>query len=115
MQSTEDFHSDPPAIDNTQNSELQLNHIICESTDDESETENTLSINMLQVESEYETPVESNYYQNNNNNHFQISVNTTTDYTEKELKGSSNTNNIYTNITNKVQLPTEKFGQIHYS
>ena len=47
----------------------------CESTDDESEIENTLSKNMLQIENEYEPPVESNFYQNNDN-HFQNSNNT---------------------------------------
>ena len=37
--SAEELQSDPPGFDNTENSELQLYHIICESTDDESETE----------------------------------------------------------------------------
>ena len=62
--------SDPPGFDNTENKELYLNHLTCESTDDESKTENTLSINMLQIENEYKYSllIESNYYQNNHNN-----------------------------------------------
>ena len=44
---------------------------------------------MLQIENEYETPIESNYYQNNHY-HFQNPDNPqkVTDYTEQELKGS---------------------------
>ena len=56
--------SDPPGIDRTESSELHLNHIQCEYTDDESETENPLSINMLHIKEENETIIESNYYQN---------------------------------------------------
>ena len=63
-QSTEKTQSDPSGIDHTGNSKLQLNHIHCESTNDENETENTLSKNMLHIENEYETPIDSNYYQN---------------------------------------------------
>ena len=103
-------------MSNTENSELQLSHIKCESTDDESETESTLSLNMLQIENEYETPIERNFYQNNHNN-FENSDNTQnkTNYTEQELKGRSGTNNIYqntANTTNKVQLPKEKIWTI---
>ena len=48
---------------------------------------------MLQIKNEYETQLESNYYQNNND-HFQNldNIPKTTDYTEQELKGSSSTN-----------------------
>ena len=55
---------------------------------------------MLQIENEYETQIESNYYQNNNN-HFQSpdNVQKKSDYTEQELKGSSSTNNIYQNTS----------------
>ena len=74
IQSTEETQSDPPGIDNTEISKLQLNHINCESTDDESETENTLSIIMLLIENEYETSIESNYYQKKKNfNNFENS------------------------------------------
>ena len=57
---------------------------------------------MLQSENEYETPIESDYYQNNRN-HFPKSDNTQKNYTEQELKGSSSTNNIYQKTTKKVQ------------
>ena len=42
---------------------------------------------MLQIENEYETPFDSNYYQNKNNNNFENSDNTQniTNYTEQEL------------------------------
>ena len=63
VHSTEEIQSDNPGIGNTENSELQVNHINCESTDDDSETENTLSKNMLQIENEYETPIKSSCYQ----------------------------------------------------
>ena len=48
-------------IDRTESSEVHLNHINCEYTDDESETETPLSINMLHIKEENETPIESNY------------------------------------------------------
>ena len=50
------------------NSELPLNHIQCDTTDDESDTENTLLIYMLHIENEYETPIDSNSYQSNTSN-----------------------------------------------
>ena len=88
---------------------FQLYHINCEFTDDESETENTLSINMVQIENEYETLIKSNYYQNNKS-HFQNpdNIQEITEYTEQELKGSSSTNNINQNKANKVQILKEK-------
>ena len=42
IQSTEEIHPDPPNIDNTENLELQLNWIHCETTDGENEPENTI-------------------------------------------------------------------------
>ena len=72
---------------------------------------------MLQIENEYETPIELNYNQNNHDNfknsdNFQEII----DYTEQELKGTSSTNNIYQNASNnypkKIQLPKEKFWTI---
>ena len=68
VQSTEETHSDPPAIDKTERSEFQLNHIPCETTDDESETENTLLINMLHIKKDHKTSIDSNYYQNSVSN-----------------------------------------------
>ena len=48
---------------------MQLNHINCESTESESETDNAISINMKLVENEYEPiiyeqPIHSHFYQN---------------------------------------------------
>ena len=55
-------------IDNTKTSEIQLNHIHCESTEDESETENILVINMPRIEHNFEITIETNSYQNDNPN-----------------------------------------------
>ena len=53
-----------PGIDNTENTELQLNHINCES-----DTDNTISVNMITVENDYEPviyeqPFHSHIYKN---------------------------------------------------
>ena len=55
VQTTEETNLDPPGIDNIEKTELQLNHINCESTDSESDTENTILVNMIKVENDYET------------------------------------------------------------
>ena len=60
VQSTNETSPNSPRIDNTETSELQLNHINCEVTDVESETENTLIINMLKIEQEPKIPVYPN-------------------------------------------------------
>ena len=44
----------PPGIDDTGSNELQLNHINCESSDTETDTDNTISVNMITVENDYE-------------------------------------------------------------
>ena len=54
----------PPGIDNNESTELQLNNINCEFTDSENDTENTISINMINVENDnepiiYEQPIYS--------------------------------------------------------
>ena len=54
MKTNEKTTSDPPGIDNTEKNELQLNHNSCESTDTESDTDNTISVNMITVENDYE-------------------------------------------------------------
>ena len=54
VQATEGTTSDAPGIDKTESTELQLNHINCESTDSESDTNNTISVNMITVENDYE-------------------------------------------------------------
>ena len=69
VQATEETTSDPPGIDNTESTELQLNHIYCESTDSESDTNNTISVNMITVENDYEPivyeqPFSSHIYEN---------------------------------------------------
>ena len=50
---------------------MQLTHINCEFTDSESDTENTISINMINIENDYEPilyeqPIYSHIYQNHN-------------------------------------------------
>ena len=43
-----------PGVDNHESIELQLNNINCEFTDIDSDTENTISINLIDVENDYE-------------------------------------------------------------
>ena len=49
VQPTDETKSDLLSIDNTETSEKLLNHIHCETTDDESDTENTLFLTSLQL------------------------------------------------------------------
>ena len=49
VQTTEE----PPWYD-TESTELQLNHINCKSTDSKSDTENAISLNMINVENDYD-------------------------------------------------------------
>ena len=56
-----------------ESTELQLNHINCESTDSESDTDNAISIKMIHVENDnepiiYEQPIHSHIY--HNHDHF---------------------------------------------
>ena len=49
-----------------------MNHINCESTDSESDTDNTISVNMITVKNDYEPiiyeqPFNSHFYENNRN------------------------------------------------
>ena len=69
MQTNEETTSDPPGIDDTGSNELQLNHINCESSDTENDTDNTISVNMITVENDYEPiiyeqPFTSHIYEN---------------------------------------------------
>ena len=69
LQTNGETTSDPPGIDNTANNELQLNYINCESTDTESDTDSTISVNMITVENDYELiiyeqPFSSHIYEN---------------------------------------------------
>ena len=54
VQTTEETTSHPPGVDDTESNELQLNHINYESSDTESDTDNTISVNMITVENDYE-------------------------------------------------------------
>ena len=69
VQSNPETTSDPPGIDDTGNNELQLHQINCESSDSESDTGNTISINMIAVKNDYEPiiyeqPFSSHIYEN---------------------------------------------------
>ena len=69
VQTTEETTSDLPGIDNTESTEFQLNHTNCESTESESDTDNTISVNMITVENDYERiiyeqPFHSHIYEN---------------------------------------------------
>ena len=69
FKTNEEITSDLPGIDNMENNELQLNHINCEPTDTESDTDNTMFVNMITVENDYEPiiydqPFSSHIYKN---------------------------------------------------
>ena len=69
MQTNEETTSDPPGIDDTGSHEIQLNHINCESSDTESDTDNTISVNMITVKNDsepiiYVQPFTSHIYEN---------------------------------------------------
>ena len=69
VQKNEETTSDAPGIDDTGSNELQLNHLNCGSSDTESDTENTISVNMITVENYYEPviyeqPFTSHIYEN---------------------------------------------------
>ena len=118
MQTNEETTSDPPGIDDTGNHEIQLNHIHCESSDTESDTENTISVNTITVKNDYEPiiyeqPFTSHIYENHLellHNYYighidntQITqevneINTVIKPDKKDETQCSNTNNIYQNI-----------------
>ena len=102
---------------------MQLNHIKCETTDSESDTDNAISINMIQVENDYDTiiyeqPIHSHIYQNYD--HFPLNYHTrpissnktkekiVEEITEEKPTECSSTKNIYQNIAEEMQLPKEK-------
>ena len=134
MQTNEETISDPPGIDDTGSNELQLNHINCESSDTESDTDNTISVNMLTVENDYEPiiyeqPFTSHIYENqlkllhsyyigpiNNNTQTTQEVNeinTVIKPDKKDETQCSNTKHIYQNIQKNNQ--EKKFGPFHFS
>ena len=111
---------------NNESTELQLNNINCEFTDSESDTENTISINMINVENDYEPfiyeqPIYSHIYQNHDQfliNYYRRPIpNKTTkekiqriieEVTEDKSTECSNTNYIYQYKPKKTHLQKEK-------
>ena len=126
MQTNEETTSDPPGIDDAENHEIQLNHIHCESSDTESDTEKTISVNMITVENDYEPviyeqPFTSHIYENQLEllHNYYIGTTDTTQTTQevneintvikpdkKSETKCSNTNHIYQNI--QKEQPREK-------
>ena len=134
MQTNEETTSDPPAIDNTENNESQLYHINCESTDSESDTDNTISVNMIKIENDYEPIIyeqlfSSNLYENQLellHNYYTRPINHNTRTTQevneintvikpdkKDEVQRSNTKHILQNIQKKQ--PREKIWTIPFS
>ena len=133
VQSNPETTSDPPGIDDTVTDTLQLNQINCTSSDSESDTENTLAINMIKVENDYESviyeqPFPSHIYENQSEflqNYYTTPIKSTpttqetneintTNQTNKNTKTKClNTNHIYQNI--QKEQPKKKFGQYHFS
>ena len=131
VQTNEETTSDTPGIDNTEKTELQLNHINSESTDSESDTDNNISVNMISVENDYETityePFNSHIYENQLkllNNYYMGPIFNNTQITQelneintvlqsdKDNVQSSNTNHIYQNI--QKEQPREKIWTIPF-
>ena len=132
VQSNPETTSDPPGIDDTVTDTLQLNQINCESSDSESDAENTLSINMIKVENDYEPviyeePFSSHIYENQSEllHNYYIEpvhstpttqktneINTTNQTNEKEKTKCLNTNHIYQNI--QKEQPKEKIWTIPF-
>ena len=128
------FHltQDPPGIENTENIELQVNHINCESTDSESDTDNNILNNMITVDNDYESiiyeePFSShiyenqlellnNYYLGPNNNSTQTTQESHRIQTEnsfdKDKAKNLTTNHIYQNI--QKEQPREKIWTIPF-
>ena len=116
----------------TKSTELQLNHINCESTDSESDTNNTISVNMITAEHDYEPiiyeqPFTSHIYENqlellqnyyttpiSNNVPVEQEVNriNTVIKPEKDEVQSSRTNHIYQKI--QKERPREKIWTIPF-
>ena len=132
VQSNPETTSDPPGIDDTVNDTLQLNQINCGSSDSESDTENTLSINMIAVENDYEPiiyeqPFSSHLYENQSEllRNYYIEpihstqtrqetneINITNQSIENDKTKCLNTNHIYQNI--QKEQPKEKIRTIPF-
>ena len=104
VQTTEGTTSDPPDIDNTTSTELQLNHINCESTDSESDTNNTISVNMITVKNEYEPII---YEQRFSSHIYENQSELLQDYFTRPIRNDvsieQNVNEINTVVKNKKQ------------
>ena len=132
VQSNEETTSDSPGIDDTGSNELQLNQINYGSSDTESDKENTISVNMITVENDYE-PITyeqhftSHIYENQlellHNYYLEPidttqttqevnEINTVIKPNEKDKTKCSNTNNIYQNI--QKEQPREKIWTIPF-
>ena len=132
VQKNEEITSDPQFIDNTENIELQVNHINCESTDSESDTDNNILVDMISVENDYESityeePFSSNIYENQLallNNYYlgpisndtqttqKVNKINTENFTDKDNVQSSTTYHIYQNI--QKEQPREKIWTIPF-
>ena len=132
VQTNEETTSDPSGIDDTESHEIQLNHIHCESSDTESDTENTISVNMITVENDYEPiiyeqPFTSNIYENqlellhsyyigpidNTQTTQEVNeINTVIKPDKKDETQCSNTKHIYQNI--QKEQPREKIWTIPF-
>ena len=125
VESTEGTQPDPPSNENNESTELQLNHKNGDSMVSKSDTENTISNNMINVENDYEPiiyeqPIFSHIYQNHDPfllNYYTrpVSKSTTkkTEKTVEEIKEEkptecSSTNNIYQNIPKEPHVQKEK-------
>ena len=107
VQTTEETTSDPPGIDNTESTELQLNHINCESIDSESDTNNTISVNMITVENDYEPilyeqPFSSHIYENKS----ELLQDYYTRPIRNDVSIEQNVNEINTEVINEKQRPS---------
>ena len=133
VQKNEETTSDSPGIDETGSIELQLNHINCESSDTESDTDNTISVKMITVENDYEPiiyeqPFTSHVYENQLellHNYYTGPINKTQITQEvnevntvikpdKKLKHNAQTQNIFIKIYKKNKQE-KKCGQFHFS
>ena len=132
VQANPETASDPPGIDDTVTDTLQLNQINCTSSDSESDQENTLSINMIKVENDYESviyeqPFPSHIYENQSEflqNNYTTPINSTPTTQETNAKNTTeqlnqniktkclNTNHIYQNI--QKEQPKEKIWTIPF-
>ena len=132
MQTNEETTSDPPSIDDIGSNELQLNHIHCESSDTESDTDNTISVNMITVKNDYEPiiyeqPFTSHIYENqlellhnyyiepidNTQTTQEVNgINTVIKPDKKDETQCSNTKQFYQNI--QKEQPREKIWTISF-